>query len=185
LKGDPSIWPPRPSPALFQDTSGRGFAAEPMVRRLTAGGGWIRTFSSALGRRGVRQFVRVGADLLAHRSSKQLPASAHRSSCRAADGGAVTHRPDQAASHHRRAVDGASSSRDRRFESVPLQRRVRCELGFTARDPFRTSMSVSASGHCPSPPVPPARKASGTSNGPEFSPIGCASIDEARNFFQL
>jgi hypothetical protein len=43
--------------------------------------------------------------------------------------GAATHRPDQAASHHGRAVGGASASRNRRFESVPLQRRVRDELG--------------------------------------------------------
>jgi hypothetical protein len=41
--------------------------------------------------------------------------------------GAATHRPDQAASHHGRAVGGASASRNRRFESVPLQRRVSCE----------------------------------------------------------
>jgi hypothetical protein len=37
---------------------------------------------------------------------------------------AVTHRPDQAASHQGRAVGGASASRNRRFESVPLHRRV-------------------------------------------------------------
>jgi hypothetical protein len=49
------------------------------------------------GRQQFRGFVRVGADLPAHRSSEQLPASAHRSSCRAATRGAATHRPDQAA----------------------------------------------------------------------------------------
>jgi hypothetical protein len=58
------------------------------------------------------------------RSSEQLPASANRSSCRAAVRGAATHRPDQAASHQGRAVGGASASRNRRFESLPLQQRV-------------------------------------------------------------
>ena len=118
---------------------------EPIVRRLTAGGEWIRTFSSALGRQRVRRFVRVGADLLAHRSSEQLPAPAHRSSCRAADGGAVTHRPDQAASHHRRAVDGASSSRNQRFESVSLQRRV-CEPSPQSADGRSGSADFGSSG---------------------------------------
>jgi len=43
---------------------------------------------------------------------------------------AVTHRPDQATSHQGRAVGGASASRNRRFESVPLQRGVYCEPHF-------------------------------------------------------
>jgi hypothetical protein len=36
--------------------------------------------------------------------------------------GAATHRPDEAASRQGRVVGGASASRDRRFESVSLQR---------------------------------------------------------------
>jgi hypothetical protein len=48
------------------------------VCRLPAGGKWIRTFSSALGRQRFRAFVRVGTDLPAHRSSEQLPDSTHR-----------------------------------------------------------------------------------------------------------
>jgi hypothetical protein len=66
----------------------------------------------------------LGADLPAHRSSEQLPASANRPSCRAAVRGAATHRPDQTPPDHGRAVGGASASRNRRFEFVPLQRRV-------------------------------------------------------------
>jgi hypothetical protein len=84
----------------------------------------------ALDRQRFRGFVRAGADLPAHRSSEQLPASAYQSICRAAVRGAATHRPDQAASHQGCAVDGASASRNRWFESVPLQRRVSCELNF-------------------------------------------------------
>jgi len=56
-----------------------------MVRRLTAGGSWIRTFSSALDR---HQFVvsfEFGRSTDAP-SSEQLPASANRSSCRAGSG---------------------------------------------------------------------------------------------------
>jgi hypothetical protein len=79
----------------------------------------------ALDRRRFRGFVRAGADLPAHRSSEQLPASAYRSSCRAAVRGAAAHRPDQAAPHHGSAVGGVSTSRNRRFESAFLQRRVR------------------------------------------------------------
>jgi hypothetical protein len=48
--------------------------------------------------------VPVGTDLPAHRSSAQLPASADRSSCRAAARGAAAHRSDQAASHYGSAV---------------------------------------------------------------------------------
>jgi hypothetical protein len=49
---------------------------------------------SALGRQRFRGFVRVvGADLPAHRSSEQLPASADRSSCRAGIRGAATSLP--------------------------------------------------------------------------------------------
>jgi hypothetical protein len=40
---------------------------------------------------------------------------------RTVSGGGPRHRPDQAPSHHGRAVGGASASRNRRFESVPLQ----------------------------------------------------------------
>src|SRR5208282_2446405 len=43
--------------------------AEPMVRRLCAGGRRIRTIGSALDRQRFRGFVRVGTDLPAHRSS--------------------------------------------------------------------------------------------------------------------
>jgi hypothetical protein len=96
-----------------------------MVRRLTAGAEWIRTFSPALDRQRFVGFVRVGADLPAHRSSEQLPASAYRSICR---GGGP--RPPLTARirrhHHVSAIGGASASRNRRFESVPLQQRV-CE----------------------------------------------------------
>jgi hypothetical protein len=74
------------------------------------------------------------ADLPAHRSSEQLPTSAYRSNCRATVRGTATHRPDQAASNHGRAVGGASASRNRRFESVPLQRRIRCEPDFRTGD---------------------------------------------------
>jgi hypothetical protein len=52
---------------------------------------------SVLDRQRFRTFIRVEADLPAHRSSEQLPASANRSSCRAAVRRAATHRPDQAA----------------------------------------------------------------------------------------
>ena len=45
--------------------------------------------------------------------------------------GAATHRADQAASHHGRAVGGASTSRNRRFESVPLQQTVRLSQDFS------------------------------------------------------
>jgi hypothetical protein len=98
----------------------------PLVRRLSPGGERIRIFSSALDRRRFWGFVRVGADLPAHRSSEQLPASAYRSSCRAAVRGAATHRHDHAASQHGSAVGGASTSRNRRFECAFLQQRV-CE----------------------------------------------------------
>jgi len=104
--------------------------------RLATGAKWIRIFSSALDRRRFCGFVRVGTDLPAHRSSEQLPASAYRSSCRAAVRGAATHRHDQAASHHGSAVGGASASRNRRFVSAFLQRRVCCELDF-GEDPVR------------------------------------------------
>src|SRR6516225_8904429 len=104
--------------------------------RLATGAKWIRIFSSALDRRRFCGFVRVGTDLPAHRSSEQLPASAYRSSCRAAVRGAATHRHDQAASHHGSAVGGASASRNRRFESAFLQQRVSCELDF-GEDPVR------------------------------------------------
>jgi hypothetical protein len=87
----------------------------------------IADIVQALGGQWFRGLVGVGADLPAHRSAEQLPVSAHQSSCQAAVRGAATHRPDQAASHHRRAVGGASASRNRRFESVPLQQRV-CKL---------------------------------------------------------
>ena len=40
---------------------------------LAAGGEWIRTFRSAVDEQQFRGFVRVGADLPAHRSSEQLP----------------------------------------------------------------------------------------------------------------
>ena len=94
-----------------------------MVRRLAAGAEWIRTFSPALDRQRFVGFVRVGADLPAHRSSEQLPASAYRSICR---GGGP--RPPLTARirrhHHVSAIGGASASRNRRFESVPLLRRV-------------------------------------------------------------
>ena len=56
-----------------------------MVRRLTAGGSWIRTFSSALDR---HQFVvsfEFGRSTDAP-SSEQLPASANRSSYRTGSG---------------------------------------------------------------------------------------------------
>ena len=58
-----------------------------MVRRLSAGAEWIRTFSSALerDRQRFRGFVRVGADLPPHRSSERLPAAAYRSICQVAD----------------------------------------------------------------------------------------------------
>src|SRR6516225_12301222 len=79
--------------------------------RLFAGAGWIRTFSSTRDTRRFRGFVPVGTDLPAHRSSEESPASAYRSSCRAAVRGAAAHRPDQTASHHGSAVGGASASR--------------------------------------------------------------------------
>jgi hypothetical protein len=60
----------------------------------------------------------------------QLPASAYRSTCRAAVRGADTDRADQAPSHRGRAVGGASAARNRRVEPVARQRRVGCELGF-------------------------------------------------------
>src|SRR6516162_8056151 len=50
--------------------------------RLSAGAEWIRTFSPALDRQRFVGFVRVSADLPAHRTSEQLPASAYRSICR-------------------------------------------------------------------------------------------------------
>jgi len=87
----------------------------------------LPTSCKPLGGQWFRGLVGVGADLPEHRSAEQLPVSAHQSSCQAAVRGAATHRPDQAASHHHRAVGGASASRNRRFESVPLQQRV-CKL---------------------------------------------------------
>ena len=94
-----------------------------IVRRLRAGAEWIQTFSPALDRQRFVGFVRVGADLPAHRTSEQLPASAYRSICR---GGGP--RPPLTARirrhHHVSAIGGASASRNRRFESVPLLRRV-------------------------------------------------------------
>ena len=53
--------------------------------------------------------------------------------------GAATHRADQAASHHGRAVGGASTSRNRRFESVPLQQTVRLSRDFSF--PYRKAGS--------------------------------------------
>jgi hypothetical protein len=110
---------------LFHRKLGQG-DEEPMVCRLTAGAEWIRTFSPALDRQRFVGFVRVGADLPAHRSSEQLPPSAYRSICQ---GGGP--RPPLTARirrhHHVSAIGGASASRNRRFESVPLQRGV-CEL---------------------------------------------------------
>jgi len=97
-----------PAPPARADAPRCGLEA---AARLVSMNIWIRTFSSALDRRRFRGFVRVGTDLPAHRSSEQLPASAYRSSCRAAVRGAATHRPDQAASHHdSSSADGGSGS---------------------------------------------------------------------------
>jgi len=59
---------------------------------------------------------------------------------------AVTHRPE-AASHQGRAVGGASASRNRRFESVPLQRGVCCELRVRGRCRSRCNPSGRRCGH--------------------------------------
>ena len=103
-------------------------ARKPVRSRLPAGAGWIRTCSSALDRQQFRDFILVGADLPAR--------TGHPSSCRPRHADRVVGRRseelpltgrDQAASRHGRAVAGTSASRNRRFESIPLQRRVLCE----------------------------------------------------------
>jgi len=88
-----------------------------MVRGLSAGAEWIRTFSSALDR---QQFV-VSSEFgrsTGARSSEKLPASAEPIELSGGVRSAVTHRPNQAASHQGRAVGGASAFRNRRFESM-------------------------------------------------------------------
>jgi hypothetical protein len=121
-----------------------------------------RLYGRALARWATVSWVRrVAADLPAHRSSEQLPASANRSTCRAAVRGTATHRPDQAASHHGRAVGGASASRNQRFESIPLQRRVMQTIGSSAaeRGSSRSCALAFASGDMVSAPAGgPVRK---------------------------
>jgi hypothetical protein len=83
----------------------------PARDRLSAEAERIRPFSSAPDRQRFRAFVRVGADLPAHRSSEQLQTSAYRSSCRRRSEGPrsppLTAR-NQASSHHGRVVGGAA-----------------------------------------------------------------------------
>jgi hypothetical protein len=50
-----------------------------------------------------------------------------------------------------------NSARDRRFESISLHRRVRCENDFLTLARFRSECGGKGGGHCPPPIVMPAR----------------------------